>query len=333
MSGIFKAIGKVFNAVVSVVKAIWKPVLIAAAVYFTAGLALSAFPATASFAAAMPGFAGSGILGTGIGAGSVAGTGVFTHLASTLGMATLGSSGGLVGGALASGTSASALAAAGVSGSAITAGSTAAVASGAIPAAALPAEGIGATTIAAGTGAAVPVAAAGAGGGVAAAAAGAGKMTLAEKFLVASTVSNVASGLTAPSQRDIAEAQKKWVGAFYGVDAAGKGAQVSGPPTSAAPRQSQQLIPIQGMPTSATGQPTGQGPVQPGQIPGTTIKGKAVPPKVQQARQAMTAQNGAAAATAQKPFEYGKGSLIPTTDAPFESLSPGGSTGQLDALA
>lgn len=316
MSGIVKAVGKVFSAIGSVIKKIWKPVLIAAAVYFTAGLALSAMPSTAAFAASMPGFAGGGIAGLGFGSGFVPGTGVLTHLAASIGLGALGSSGGLVGGALAAGTTTSELAAAGISGATIASGGGAALATGHISALALPAEGAG--SVAAGSAAAT------AAGGVAAK----GGMTLAEKFLVASTVSNVAGGLNAPSPRDIEEAQKTWVGSFYGVDSGGKGGNIGGagqPPAPAA--QTQQLIPL----PSSTTQPAVPGALpQPGALPASTIK-KPIPIETQQARQAMTAQPSPSAQTAAQPFDYGKQSLIPTNDAPFEALTPG-SVGQLDAL-
>ncbi len=61
MSGIIKGIKKRFKKAVKVLKKIWKPLLIAVAIYFTAGLILSAMPATAGFAAAMPGFGATGM--------------------------------------------------------------------------------------------------------------------------------------------------------------------------------------------------------------------------------------------------------------------------------
>ena len=86
MSGVVKTVKKVFKKVVKVVKKIAKPLLVASAIYFTAGLALSAFAPTAGFAASMPGFAGGGFLGTGIGGGATAGTGVFSKVATSLGL-------------------------------------------------------------------------------------------------------------------------------------------------------------------------------------------------------------------------------------------------------
>ena len=111
MSGVVKGIKKVFKKVVKFVKKALPIVLMAVAVYFTAGLALSAMPATASFAASMPGFAGGGFLGLGVGtsittgAAATAGTGIFSQAAVAMGVGTLGAHGGLVGGALAAGTS------------------------------------------------------------------------------------------------------------------------------------------------------------------------------------------------------------------------------------
>lgn len=81
MSGIVKGAKKLFKGVVKVIKKIIKPVAIAAAVYFTGGLALSAFPATAGFAAAMPGITAAA--GTTVG-GAV--SGVFSKAAGVLGL-------------------------------------------------------------------------------------------------------------------------------------------------------------------------------------------------------------------------------------------------------
>src|ERR1700733_13016317 len=86
MSGVLNSIGKVFSKVWDFIKPIAKVVLIAAAVYFTAGVALSYFPATAAFAASMPGFAAGGTLGLGVGEGAVAGTGVFSEAAANIGL-------------------------------------------------------------------------------------------------------------------------------------------------------------------------------------------------------------------------------------------------------
>lgn len=83
-------------------KKIIKPLAIATAVYFTGGLALSAFGPTQAFAASLPGFAGGGWLGTGI--GGTAGEGIFTKAASAIGLG-----GGLEAGAAAKAASSAAL--------------------------------------------------------------------------------------------------------------------------------------------------------------------------------------------------------------------------------
>ncbi len=206
MSGLVKGVKKVFKKIGKVVKKIAKPLLIAAAVYFTAGLALSAMPATASFAASLPGFAGGGILGTGVGAGASAGTGIFSTVASKIGLG-----GGLVSGAEAVG---------------------------------------GATTFAYGANSA----AAAAGGGASAAAAKVG-MSLTDKLLLAKVGTDVAGGLfgQSPEEEYAAqfEEQKRWRGAFYGVNADGSGPEVSNTPNAPeitvpeAPAQSGNIPPQQ----------------------------------------------------------------------------------------
>jgi hypothetical protein len=212
MSGVVRGIKRAFKKVVRFVKKIAKPLLIAAAVYFTAGLALAAMPATAGFAAALPGFAGA----------AGAGTGILSKLAVKVGLGSLGPSGGLIGGALAKGTSAAALAKAGVGAKALAAGAGKAAAAGVT-------KGIasGVSTVVAGAqqGAALGAlssgtAAVSAAGGLAAPVAKAG-MTLSEKLLLASTGMQIAGGLLAPSPREIEEAQRTWVGAYYGTDAKG----------------------------------------------------------------------------------------------------------------
>jgi hypothetical protein len=61
MSGLVKGVGKVFKKVGKVIKRRWKLIVIAIAVYFTAGIALSYFGSTAAFSTAMPGFGVGGI--------------------------------------------------------------------------------------------------------------------------------------------------------------------------------------------------------------------------------------------------------------------------------
>lgn len=79
MSGVVKGVKKVFKKVGKFVKKYGKYILMAAAVYFTAGVALSAFAATAPLAAAMPGFAAGGMFSqaaVGLGFSGAAGSGI-----------------------------------------------------------------------------------------------------------------------------------------------------------------------------------------------------------------------------------------------------------------
>lgn len=77
MSGVGHAIGKVFKGVVGIVKKIWKPLLIAVAIYFTAGAAAAYFGAAsaaggaAAFAGAEAGAVGSVAGGAALGAAEV----------------------------------------------------------------------------------------------------------------------------------------------------------------------------------------------------------------------------------------------------------------------
>ena len=84
MGGLVKGVKKAFKAVGGFVKKYWKVIAIAAAVYFTAGIALAYFAPTAGFAAAMPGFGVGGMfsgaatwMGFGSAANVAAGTGIF----------------------------------------------------------------------------------------------------------------------------------------------------------------------------------------------------------------------------------------------------------------
>jgi hypothetical protein len=235
MSGVAKKIKKTFKKVWKSLKKVVTVVAIAAAVYFTAGLALSAFPATASFAASMPGFAGGGFMGLGIGSGATAGTGIFTKVAAKFGLAAIGKGGGLVGGALASGTSTAALANAGISAAQLGAGAASAANSGLISGAAASAsQAVAPAAVASASGAPLAATKAGVEAGVALStgsavgpAASAG-MALSDKLLLASTGLKAVSGLLAPSPREIADAQKRWSGAFYGDE--GGGAAAPPPP-------------------------------------------------------------------------------------------------------
>ncbi len=189
MSGIVKGIGKVFKKIGKVLKKIIKPLAIAVAVYFTAGLALAAFPATAGFAASMPGFAGGGFLGTGIGVGATAGTGVFSNVATAIGLG-----GGLQAGA---------------------AGLATPAAAGAVTS--MPSVFNSAAANAAMTG--------GAATGASAAASTAVGMSLTDKLLLTKIGTDVAGALFGPSPQEEWEAQAiekaKFRGAFYGMEADG----------------------------------------------------------------------------------------------------------------
>lgn len=203
MSGIIHSIGKVFSKIWDFIKPIVAVVAIAVAVYFTAGLALSAFPATAGFAAALPGFAANG----------VAGAGIFSSAAASVGL----------GGGLAAGAATDAAAIAATAGA--TAGATVA-AGGTLSAAelALPVGQVAANTAAAGAIGAGGAAGAGLGG---AAAAGGGLLakiggaSLTDKLLLASVGTNLVSGLTAPTPAEIQAAKNGFYGAFYGMDKGG----------------------------------------------------------------------------------------------------------------
>jgi len=117
MSKIVKGVKKVFKTVAKVVKKVWKPLAIAAAVYFTAGLAASAF-APASAAISTSAAASTGVLASGAGAAAAGGGsilagagGIFgaTGVASAAGAgAAVAGSGVLTAGALAAGASAAA---------------------------------------------------------------------------------------------------------------------------------------------------------------------------------------------------------------------------------
>jgi len=202
MSGVVKGVKKVFKKVGKVLKKIAKPLAIAVAVYFTAGLALSAFAPTAGFAATMPGFAGGGFLGTGIGAGATAGTGVFSNVATALG----------VGGGIqaASAEIAAAQAAGAAASGAVTSGVS--IFNTAAQNAAITASTAGPAT----TGSVV-------GGGLKKAAASIGEMSFTDKLIMAKVGTDVAGGLFGPTPQEEAEAlaieNAKFRGAFYGMEA------------------------------------------------------------------------------------------------------------------
>lgn len=247
MSGVVKGIKKIFRKVVEVVKKIAVPLAIAIAAYFTAGVALSFFGPTAGFAASMPGFAGGGFIGTGLGAGATAGTGIFSQAAGALG---LGS--GLAQGALAKGTELAAVEAA-VGTKAAMAG----MAANTLPAGAV--TGGATTSMAAGGGVAVTggTTAASSLPGMGSAVATAG-MSLTDKVLLTKIGTDVAGALFGPSAKEIAEMEAiesaKFRGAFYGMEADGP-----------APPEIGQQAPVQGAQNVAAPQPAGDIAITPEQ--------------------------------------------------------------------
>lgn len=226
MSGLVKAVKKVFKKAVKFVKKYWKVIVIAAAIYFTAGVALSYFGSTAGFASAMPGF------GTG---------GIFSKAAVAIGFQ--GSAGVASGLSMTSGAWAGAAGAA--YGTTLTAAEVAALQSGAATAG-LTASGQHTLTYATAEGAAAGsgsgaglvaegAAAGGAGaGGAGAGGAGAGAgatsttdalvkaMTTATKLQVGTTLIKTAAGLLSPSEEDLIEKKHEleW-GQAFGVDRSG----------------------------------------------------------------------------------------------------------------
>jgi hypothetical protein len=230
MSGLFKEIGKVFSAVWDFVRPIVEVVAVAAAVYFTAGVAMSYFPATSAFAAALPGFASTG---------GIAGEGVFSSLASSIGLGgglQAGAGADIIGADAASAAASGAVATANTADTATLAaqaapaadtavGSTAASAAG--PSAASQAIQASANQVASAT-----IPAAGTGGGTAGALAKG--MSLTDKLLFASVGTNLVSGLTAPSPTDIASAKAGFYGSFYGTDS--NGASSAAPNLSVGPQ-------------------------------------------------------------------------------------------------
>lgn len=110
MSSIGAAVHKIFRGVTKVWHAVWKPLVIAAAIYFTGGLALGAMGAMAAGGSALAG-AGAGLSaaagGIGIGAGAGIG-GAFAAGAATAGEAALAGGALAAGGAAAAGAGAAA---------------------------------------------------------------------------------------------------------------------------------------------------------------------------------------------------------------------------------
>jgi hypothetical protein len=210
MSGVVKGIKKVFKKTVEVVKKVAPYVAIAAAIYFTGGLALSAFPATASFAASLPGFAGA----------AGAGTGVFSQVASAIGM----------GGGLQAGAGAAAEAASGVAGVADAVAQTSAVAPSL--SAALGGGAAGAAPMASGAGGLLkPVSSV-----VSKAGSAVSGLSFGEKLIGASMGLQGLAALSAPSAGQQAEAEaaaaKKFRGSFYGMTDTGAGYKAPNAPSA-----------------------------------------------------------------------------------------------------
>ena len=241
MSGIIKGIKKVFKKIGKVIKKIIKPLAIAVAVYFTAGLALSYFGATAGFAASMPGFAGGGVLGTGIGAGATAGTGIFSSVASAIGLGSGLAEGALVGSNLLGGLTGVAAATPAQVASTFGASTAAsAMVAQTLPAGTSIAPGVTSTVAGNAVGLTAPAGAGGAAAGslFAPTAAKAG-LSLADKVIVASGITQVAGAVWGPSPEEEWEAkaiaEATFRKAFYGMEADGSTApappQVGSAPT------------------------------------------------------------------------------------------------------
>jgi hypothetical protein len=319
MSGVVKTVKKVFKKVVNVVKKIIKPVLIGAAIYFTAGIALSAFASTAGFAASMPGFAGGGFLGTGIGAGSVAGTGLFSQ-----GAVALGVGGGLTSGAIGAGTTVAELAAVYGPSTAIGAAGAAGVIPAGVASGAQATIAGNAAAIAGGTGAAGAAANVAAMGGVAPAAglipkaAGAvGSMSFSDKLLMTKIATDTAGALFGPTPAEEAEAlaieQAKFRGAFYGMNADGSTAADSGGGggmTYDAPAPVQQ----QGPPPMNTA----TGPQAPNTQPGGTVT-----PEQQALLDGRAQKERFPSASTQPGMTSGPGAMQSQLPVPGELFAPG----------
>lgn len=191
MSGLVKSVKKVFKKAVKVVKKVLPYVAMAAAIYFTAGIAAAAF-APASAMAAMPGIAGAAsALGIGGGAAGAAAAGASTAAAAAPTFS------GVAAGLSSGGTMFSA------TGAALSAGSAAAASAG------------------------IGAAAATAGAATAAVKTGFAAMSFADKLTLASVGTQALGTLVEPSTKSMIRDEmietKKWRGAFYGMDESGAG--------------------------------------------------------------------------------------------------------------
>ena len=195
VSKLFKGVKKTFKKVTKFVKKRWKLIVIAAAIYFTAGIALAAMPSTAAFSAAMPGF--------GVG-------GMFSNAAVALGAT--GAAGSGIAGTVAANAAGSALMAgatmAGPASTVAAPGAIVGTTSGAVTTAGLGAAPV-ATTVAAGAGNT---------------AATVGAMSGLEKVALASTVFQGVGGLLSDSEDDVnRKAHNRKFGQSFGVGREGEG--------------------------------------------------------------------------------------------------------------
>jgi hypothetical protein len=224
VSNLVKGVKKVFKKTIEVAKKIAPYVAMGAAIYFTAGLAMAAFPATASVAAAMPGISGAA---SALGIGSAA---AGTAAATSEAAAALPTFAGV----------AEDLAPITVNASMLTAG----------PAAAAAASGAGLASAAAGVASGAPVASLMGGWTTAGArgraepllenlqrrqrraksmAAGVKSMSFSDKLLLASVGAQTLGNYLGPTADDIARDQAieraKFRGSFYGIDESGQPAK------------------------------------------------------------------------------------------------------------
>lgn len=298
MSGLVKTWKKKFKKIKHITKKYWKYVVMAIAIYFTAGLALSMFPATAGFAASLPGFAAGGFAGLGVGAGSVAGAGVFSQVATGMGMGA-GLAGGAAavsgGAAVATGAAAAGTAGAGVAGAGA-AGAAAGIETVTVIGSA--GAGVGAAGTAAAVGAGVAGAAAS--GGSAAPAAKTG-MTFADKLQMAAVGTSAVSQLIGPSEKDLINEQAKFHGSYYGMDEKGGGSATAVPPGAATiqkrapavPTAPTTPIPTKPKPTEAEQQAAAAQPFPTQPQPRNLIPEQAETPEANRLPQLQTQTNSA----------------------------------------
>lgn len=247
MSKVVKGIKKGIKKVGKVIKKAAPYILMAAAVYFTAGVALSYFPATAAFSAAMPGFGAAGIFtktATAIGLAGPASAAAASSLSAAGGTIAAGGISGMMSGASVA-QAATGLSAAGYSSSAA---SLAAAAKAGGQAAARSAQSQVASTLSSSKGGTTTFGSSA--GSKAGSQAGKslitegvkqgtqeatkkgffGNMSVGEKLLLAKTVTDTASGLFAKEPRD----PNKY---FWGYSRKGEGMDMlSGDPRSAPTR-------------------------------------------------------------------------------------------------